>query len=132
MKTETAGAGLPLSRVRVIADARHHLPAVAAVAAAEEARRFDASPDLVLLGPELERPYVGGGGAVSFRKGRRRLRLLPGFSQVGGLEHLHAEEGIAARRIEDGLGSPSVHQRRVDRSEEHTSELQSPYVISYA
>src|ERR1051325_5398254 len=83
METETAGAGLPLSRVRVIADARHHLPAVAAIAAAEEARGFDARPDLVFLGPELERPDVGESAAVSFRKGRRRFGLPPGFSHLG-------------------------------------------------
>src|ERR1051325_12236042 len=100
MKTETAGAGLPLARVRVIADARHHLPAVAAVAAAEEARRFDASPDLVLLGPEKNEIWAGVEPASLFRSrdGGDSWEMVPGISN-----HAHA------RKWQPGAGGLCMH-----------------------
>ena len=43
--------GLPLARVLVVADARHHLPGIAAVAAPEQRRRLDAAPQSFLPPP---------------------------------------------------------------------------------
>ncbi len=45
---EPAVARLPLARVLVVADARDHLPGIAAVAAPEERRRLDAAPQVLL------------------------------------------------------------------------------------
>src|SRR2546426_5076386 len=55
---EPAGAGLPLPGVLVVADARNHIPGIAAIAAPEERRRLDAAPEIVLAVARLERPDV--------------------------------------------------------------------------
>src|SRR5262249_6193330 len=44
VQAESAGAWLPLARVLVVADPRHHVPRVAAVTAPEQRRRLDAAP----------------------------------------------------------------------------------------
>src|SRR5262249_28959642 len=43
VQAQAAGAGLPLSGVFVIADARHHLPRVAPIGAAKQRRGLDAA-----------------------------------------------------------------------------------------
>src|SRR6188768_3899312 len=45
---QPAGAGLPLARVLVIADAGHHLPRIAAIVTSEQRGGFDAAQQLVL------------------------------------------------------------------------------------
>ena len=44
VQAEPAVAWLPPARMRVVADARNHLPGIAAIAAPEERRRLDAAP----------------------------------------------------------------------------------------
>jgi hypothetical protein len=46
---QPAVAGLPLAGVLVVADARHHLPGVAAVGAPEQRRRLDACQQVLLV-----------------------------------------------------------------------------------
>jgi hypothetical protein len=51
---ESAVAGLPLARVLVVADARHHVPRIAAVIAPEQGRRLHAAPQFLLAAAGLE------------------------------------------------------------------------------
>src|ERR1019366_7815901 len=110
---EPARARLPLARVLVVADARHHLPRIAAVVALEERRGLNAAPEFVLPGTRLQRPDVGKRPAVLLGKRRRGLRLLEGLPEVVRAEDLHAEERVAARGIEAWLGTARVDERGV-------------------
>src|SRR4029077_14765081 len=112
VQAKAAGARRPLARVLVIADARYHLPRIAAVAAPEQRRRLDAAPELVLAGAWLERPDVRERAPIVFRERRRRLRLLEALSHVARTQHLHAEERIAARGVH-ARRAARVDQRRV-------------------
>ena len=63
VETEPARARLPLARVLVIADAGHHLPRIAPVAASEQGGWFDAAPQVLLAvaGPRGTRCSRGRG-----------------------------------------------------------------------
>src|SRR5258706_8242571 len=58
------------------------------------------APQFLPAVTDLQRPDVGQGGSVLLREGRRRLGLLDLVRQVRRTQHLHAEERIAARRVE--------------------------------
>src|SRR6266576_5938000 len=97
---EAAAAGIPLARVLVIADARHHLPRVAAVLAAEKRGGLDTGPQLFLPRTWLDRPDVDQRASIVFRERRSRLGFLEALAHVGRLEHLHPEERVAARCVQ--------------------------------
>src|SRR5262245_24711174 len=61
MHAQSTAAGLPLTRMGVIADAGNHLPCIAAVAASEKSRRFNPAPQFLFVGARFERPDVGEG-----------------------------------------------------------------------
>ena len=106
--------GCPLARVLVVADAGHHLPRIAAVAAPEQRRRLDAAQELLLALARLDRPDVDERAAVVLGKCRRRLRLLEALPHVGRAQHLHPEERIAARGVQTRRAA-RVDERRVHR-----------------
>src|SRR5262249_53806548 len=99
---EPAVAGVPFACVLVVADAGDQLQGTAAIAAAEERRRPDAAPEVLLVVARLERPDVGEGATVLLGEGRRGLRLLELLAEIGRVQDLHAEEGIATGGIEAG------------------------------
>src|SRR5260370_19669747 len=104
---------MPRAGVVVVADAADHFPGIAAVAAAEERRGFDAAPEVLLVVAGIERPDVRQGPTVFLGEGRCGLRLLELLAEVGRAEDLHAEEGVAARGIK-ARGAARVAQRRVN------------------
>src|ERR1051325_3188131 len=68
--------------------------------------------------------------AIAAAMRRRNARLRPGRR---GNTRIQGEFGRGDHM--DGRQTPLLHHRAIQngpRSEEHTSELQSPYVISYA
>src|SRR5262249_1540478 len=64
----------PLPRMLVVADARHHLPGVAAVPAPEEGGGLDTAPQLLLAVPGLEGPDIAESPAVVLGEGGSRPR----------------------------------------------------------
>ncbi len=100
VQAEAAVAWLPLARVLVVAQAFDHLPRVAGVTTPEQRGRFDAAEQSLAALARLERPDVGERTPVVLGKGRGRLGFLEGLAEVRGAQHLHAEEGIAARGVE--------------------------------
>src|ERR1019366_3575323 len=80
---ETARSGMPLPRVLVIADARHHLPTVAAIAASEQRRRFDTAEKFLLPVAGSERPDVCQRPAVVLREGGSGFGLPERFPEIG-------------------------------------------------
>src|SRR5260221_7703103 len=109
-----AVARLPLAGVLVLADARNHLPGIAAVAAPEQRRWFDPAPQVFLPAAGFKRPDVGERASVVLGEGGSRLRLLERFPEIGRAQDLHAEIGIAARRV-DSWSGPCIDQPGVDR-----------------
>src|SRR5215472_9565629 len=87
---QAAVAGLPFTRVLVVADAADHFPAIPAVSGAEERGRLDAAPQLLLAVARFPRPDVGEGPAVLLGKGGGGLGLLELVAQVVRDEDLHA------------------------------------------
>ena len=125
---EPAVPRLPLAGVLVVADARNHLPGIAAVAAPEERRRLDAAPQVLLAVARFERPDVGERAPVVLREGGSRLRLLELLPEIGRAQDLHAEEGVAARGVE-ARRAARVDQRGVDghaRSERSAQREAAP------
>src|SRR5438067_4617535 len=100
VQAESAVSWLPLARVLVVADPRHELPGVAAVAALEERGGLDAAQQILLVASRLERPDVDERAPVVLGEGRRRGRLRAGLSQIGRAHDLHSEERAAARGVE--------------------------------
>src|ERR1051325_8346449 len=71
--------------------------------------------------------------AGAHRRIAPRGRPTPGCGERGPREHPSLHPRDLAHRAERGLHLGLVNdEAEVERSEEHTSELQSPYVISYA
>ena len=97
---KSAVAGVPFAGVLMVADAGHHLPGVAAVAAAEERGRLDAAPEVFLALARFQRPDISQRPAVFLGKGRGGFRLFELLAQVGRIENLHAEESVAAGGID--------------------------------
>src|SRR5207248_4028667 len=90
----------------------------------------------VLLFPPLSTlfPYttlfrsVDVAGQVEHGRGRlRRVEQLPGAAQPVQAADRRSGEVHAALEFREHTREDLVHVRRLDRSEEHTSELQSPY-----
>jgi hypothetical protein len=113
VQAQPAGSRLPLARMLVVADAVHHLPRVAAVAAAEEGGGLHSAPQLLLVVARREGPDVGESAAVPFGKLGRGLRLLERLAEVGGAQDLHPEERVAARRVHGRLAA-GVDERGID------------------
>src|SRR5207249_3530832 len=65
-------------------------------------------------GARRKRPDVGERAAIVFRERGRGLRLRERLAEVGRAQHLHPEEGIAARGVDRRLAA-RVDHRRVDR-----------------
>src|SRR5262249_5162658 len=55
---QSAVAGIPLASMLVVTDAGHHFPGIAAVAALEKRRRFDAAPEVLLVVARLKGPDI--------------------------------------------------------------------------
>ena len=111
---EPAVARLPLARVLVVADARDHLPGIAAVARcgrATPARRRT-------RGPSCRRPassdqMLASARPSSFGKAGADFVSLNFLPEIGRAQDLHAEEGVAARGVE-ARRAARVDQRGVD------------------
>src|SRR5439155_737513 len=86
---EPAVAGLPLARVRMVADGGHHVPRIAAVTAPEQGRRLHAAPQFLFAAAGLERPDVDERASVLLGECRRRLRFLEALPHVRRAQHLH-------------------------------------------
>ena len=111
---EPAIAGLPLAGVFVVADARNHLPGIAAVAAPEQSRRLDAAPQIPPVVARLERPNVGERAPVFLGESGSGLRLLEPLPEISRAQDLHAEEGVAARCI-NSRRATRIDKRGVNR-----------------
>src|SRR6266404_4292734 len=106
-------AGIPFTRVLVIANAANQFPGIAAVAASEQRRWLDAAPKLLLFHTGLNGPNVGQRAAIIFWEGGGRLRFLEGLAQVRRAENFHAEKRVATRSIDPrcaaGIEQGGVH-----------------------
>src|SRR5262249_39981458 len=74
----------------------------------------DAAPQVLLAVARFERPNVRQCPPVVLWEGGSRLRLLELLPLISGDEDLHAEEGVATRRIQ-ARRAARVDQRRIDR-----------------
>ena len=114
VQAEPAVTGLPFARVFVVADARNQLPGIAAVAALEQRRGLHAAPKFLSVVARFERPDIGERTPVLLRECGCRLRLFERFPEIGRAQDLHAEEGIAARRVKSRRAA-SIGQGGVNR-----------------
>src|SRR3546814_10587493 len=81
------------------------------------------------VGAEVRRPVVVD---LDFAVQEERLVAVAGFIRRGGVEVVHAA-AVGGRHVEVFVGTAALDRvEEVDRSEEHTSELQSLMRISYA
>src|SRR5262249_38118567 len=129
---QAAVAGLPFTRVLVVADAADHFPAIPAVGGAEERGRLDAAPQLLLALARFQRPDVGEGPAVLLGKGGGGLGRLEPVAQVVRDEDLHAEESAAAGSI-NARGAARIDEGGIDRDtrpeHERPSQMETATVL---
>src|SRR5262245_1248499 len=99
----------------MIADAAHHFPGIAAVAASEQRSGFDSTPEIFFVVAWFDRPNVGQRAAVIFRKCRRGFGFLETLSEVGRAKHLHPEKSVATRTI-NSRRPTRIDQRGINRN----------------
>ena len=87
---------------------------------------------LLLEDPEYQRVTVLARRALptTHKRLEQRILALDGLAQMADFPRVHDVFCCLGTTMKQA-GSPDAF-RKVDRSEEHTSELQSPSVISYA
>src|SRR5207248_4969568 len=109
----TTGSGVPLPGVLVVADARNHLPRIAAVATSKQSRRLDTAKEVLLSASGNERPDVCHRAAVVLGELGSRFGLFESLSEIRRDKELHPEERIAARGVDPRLAA-RIDQGRVD------------------
>src|SRR5262249_19186041 len=91
-----------------------HFPTFPAVGGAEERGRLDTAPELLLGIPRFQRPDVGKRPAVFLGEGGGGLGLFEFVAEVLRDKDLHAEESVAAGRI-NARGAARIDEGGIDR-----------------
>src|SRR6476469_3888818 len=82
VQAQPAVARMPFPSVLMIADARDHFPGLAAIAASEEPRRFDAAPQILPAVASFHRPDISESAPIIFGKGRGGLGLFEALAEM--------------------------------------------------